>query len=1184
MYYNHYTLSRNLTSTVALLATLLVMAFHGTASSQIFSHLDPRHATHGDTVTLHGEGFDTQIDYTIDVGVIPATVTDIQANFIEFIVPAGAVSGLVTVGTEDFDLTHSDELTITREISADIDVSISLDGYFFGTVYGDKLWEGSATTISIATGKPTIVCASGKDGDPSLFAYVTDTTTDITITPETTAAGMLFMSSIAFSADPDEADNILDFLAVLEETCDLADIVDNAVAAGIDYTDDPQFENLVISALQQFLESDVFPMPEQSANTMQLNATETTSVENYANRIRDFATDYPRDIEIEGVPGLNRLIVSAEPVLNNDRGVPELGIKYTSATSEMLGGFRLVANPLDWIACVYELDPMGKYFSAFKASADALGNSSGEKLFARIQSDEIHRVVVPAEPLFKDLHVINRIRNLVFKEEMAALEDGPPISRIPADRSGLYMVRVFSGAQWDFQNSLIDDLPNGEREELLMIHVNIVLAIIESLDAVADIFNFFPGPSASGVMFNIEGHVLSCLVREHAQGTLNGHVCAVIYQEAMKEYHRQVRKEQTGFVVNALLGPLAVLTKIAVVTTKVGNVATRILALSNAANYIAPDGIETVMAQSVETTIAIVGDPWRPEITSFFPQSGHRGTLVHINGRRFSTTLLENEVDFNSTPVSGTDPNPPVPHPAEVISATETLLTVRVPEGVDNGTGFITVRCNNRGRSMTTDLDPPFQTFYVIPDPVITAIEPVNPLVSNMMKVKGQHFAPRHNDNMIRYGSDTLHTPDRNPTVVTADQTMMIVKCSYSLTPDTVRVEVNGRPSNVFEFTPNPGYGESGSSITVTSLADNINSSDPEVTLREAIMFAAGTLTPNMRPEDDTSDDPYESDHISSCPDYRPPPYSFCRLGPGYGNTISIDYSLAGGEILLTGPLPEIASNDTIAFASVYPNFVTINGNGMAGDCFRISGKENIRISDLKITNFGGSGIHLLDGSKGTVIYNIAITSCNIGVNLDGNAVQNTFDLMKIDRCSSHGVLLSGPDVVLNTFSTYHNDNSTCPNDLYSRNNGGYGVLIDKGASFNSVCLGEVSHNTSGGYKVTGTSTISNHIGISSDIKAWVLGDIFGNGGPGVTVDTGPTTIRRLRISGNEGDGILLTGTDCRGIDISVCRIGYGDQGAESANNGSGIHIINGASNINIGAAGSITTYEIPINFTGLCT
>ncbi|WP_448702667.1 IPT/TIG domain-containing protein [Mucilaginibacter sp. AW1-3] len=84
-------------------------------------------------------------------------------------------------------------------------------------------------------------------------------------------------------------------------------------------------------------------------------------------------------------------------------------------------------------------------------------------------------------------------------------------------------------------------------------------------------------------------------------------------------------------------------------------------------------------------------DPWVTpalQITSFAPAGGPNGTTVVIIGTGFSANIAENEVLFNGIP-------------ANIVSATATGLTVKVPAGA--GTGKIEVRRNTTTISSTND-------------------------------------------------------------------------------------------------------------------------------------------------------------------------------------------------------------------------------------------------------------------------------------------------------------------------------------------------------------------------------------------------------------------------------------------------------------------------------------------------
>ena len=85
---------------------------------------------------------------------------------------------------------------------------------------------------------------------------------------------------------------------------------------------------------------------------------------------------------------------------------------------------------------------------------------------------------------------------------------------------------------------------------------------------------------------------------------------------------------------------------------------------------------------SISIFYNVLGDAARtvPSISSFIPMFGEIGTIVIISGKGYSSNISDNQVFFGSIR-------------AEVLKATDTELTVRVPEGA--AYGVISVVCNN---------------------------------------------------------------------------------------------------------------------------------------------------------------------------------------------------------------------------------------------------------------------------------------------------------------------------------------------------------------------------------------------------------------------------------------------------------------------------------------------------------
>jgi hypothetical protein len=86
-----------------------------------------------------------------------------------------------------------------------------------------------------------------------------------------------------------------------------------------------------------------------------------------------------------------------------------------------------------------------------------------------------------------------------------------------------------------------------------------------------------------------------------------------------------------------------------------------------------------------------------PVVTSFSPATGRAGTAITITGQHFNKTVAENAVKFNGVT-------------ATVTQASETSLTVTVPDGTS--AGKVTVTIGGQSATSTTDFQP-IHTIYV---------------------------------------------------------------------------------------------------------------------------------------------------------------------------------------------------------------------------------------------------------------------------------------------------------------------------------------------------------------------------------------------------------------------------------------------------------------------------------------
>jgi hypothetical protein len=216
------------------------------------------------------------------------------------------------------------------------------------------------------------------------------------------------------------------------------------------------------------------------------------------------------------------------------------------------------------------------------------------------------------------------------------------------------------------------------------------------------------------------------------------------------------------------------------------------------------------MAQSVQSTLVVVGDPWAPEILDFTPRRAHRGTWIRINGKRFSEVLDENVVTFGTF---STRPEPNEPARARVLKADKGALVVQVPGEAKSGSIVVTVK--DRGTASTSSLAVPYKSFEVIPDPVIMSLQPNPPIAGRTMIIKGEHFRGVEDNLEVVFGSGAKPKP------ISVSDSRIVVRVANSVSSNSVVVQVQGRTSYLIAFTPElPEVFGIGADIRVTTVSD----------------------------------------------------------------------------------------------------------------------------------------------------------------------------------------------------------------------------------------------------------------------------------------------------------------------------------------------------------------------------
>lgn len=1154
-----------------LLLFALPGLFPAAASALQFTGMEPGYGAPGDPITIGGD-FDPLESYSVKVNGLNAAIVDVETDSLVFTIPVSASTGPVTVTFDGIDTTYRSHLTVTQEITVTLDPALPayMDDYLVATIYDESPPPGPNYPATIVDGEVTYVTATGSASEPGLVGIATGSLPTLQLSAETTALALLFTVPQVFTIDPDEAESRLDVLAGLTETDTVTQVVEAGIAAATDYLEDPGLDAAILAAVEAYLDWVAQnPAPTEAPELAQGGAPDPIQ-DDFVDGVQSFAEGYPADLFVPGFEPLNALEASAMPAVPAKNGVPTIGVKMEHAPltdlNDLISGITglnpdLRGTALEWLALAYELDPSQPTLDT-SAEAEFLEGSHTAK-YQRLQYAPVSRRLLSAKPVTGYADILGTISDMLFDKAFPVFEAEKDV-QFPADRSGLYLIRSFSGARFPPQANLFDPatgLPGARKEDLKMMALNIAMAANETAGIILKAEDVIGDSAFAEIIGKLEVAIATAAEQQLAVGDIDATFVWTLFTESVKLLTKEVTDKMIGKALEAGLTAAApkLLGKVVLQTLNVPGklvgglkVAERIAALSNLINL---QFANAWMAQASQSTLVVVGDPWQPEITSFSPVRGHRGRIVAISGRRFSPVAADNIVTFGGLT---TDPeNPTTPQKAEVLEAGPNLLKVRVPR--EAATGPITVAIATKGWFSTTLLAPPYHEFVVLEKPVITGFDPDPPPAGGLARILGSNFATGYGiniieENVVRFASSgATQVP-----VQLATPTSLLVRVPDTAIPNSVTVVTEGCPADIiaqctsdpFPFTAAvPPNGDAGGSIFVTSSADN-TTADGAITLREAMLIASGNLgrlltePPNPRPPNTT----YESDFAT-----------LAASGASKRDTILLHASYPGGTIALGSALPALENFDRYQLPGV-----VVDGTAVAGAALVVNGKNNIVFEASGINppfttfqNFGGHGLHLSGGAHNNVFNGIVITNCGgDGVYFDTSASDNGIEV-SVTGCDGHGIHLSGASVEVNDIGTILPSDPA--NHVHS-DNGGFGLLLEQGANANRVFLGHTRSNALGGVRVTGTGTEYNRIvGAETDPV-----EVFDNGGPGVWVDVPNTYVHGLNIAGNTGDGVLVEGAGTHDVKVEWIFGGYVyatngfAAGTARANTGHGIHFRSG--------------------------
>jgi hypothetical protein len=1131
----------------------------------------------GETVTLTGTGFASGQSYRVVLGEVSIPATRLSEGELTFVLPADARPNTVQVQEGE---TPPTPTLFWMEVLREIDVTmagnlgINTAAYTIGSIFGDSTDAGPVRKVRVSNGEATLVAASSGPDQPSFLGMVTDEDS-FQIDARTTAVAMVFMVPGLVSLNVDVAGPRLETMANLPEAAEAAEAIRDATRNRGSFLEDSTttvaLRKLLIAAVEELLA----PLNESPARRpkawRQVEDNPTGVGEDFVSEFLN-VTIGPRQLSDAGYEDIEFIETSLGGQTRNEAGIPHQIIKVEA---QDLNDF-IKGHPLDQLVEVYRLSTQN--FDNLAEIKSLQGSLS--RVYLRQNTVPVDQRVIPGGISLQIGGVDFSYSGLKGYLGVDALTstvtfqfDRPGELLVPVDHPGIYLVRAYSGAvffpQWDMINALPD---RGAADDVMFVE-NIGVGLIEATIVFLKIRGGGGGGGrkvlSSGDATGIIAAASKELLRKTAEEGLTFDGALSVLQKAAAKLVETVLENSFSIGVeeesSAVADAIDTISKWWDLATKeIPQAFARFIYIYNASNSF----FGSPSIKGVETSIFVVGDPYKPRIRTLSTQQGPRGSEVVITGSNFSANKDDIIIRFGELPSSPEDPNAGGPI-AEIISSGNSWIGFKVPELPNpGGPPIVTpihVTVIGKGSDSSANLREGKGIFTVMPDPVITAITPDPPMVNGVMRIEGTNFNGEFSRNKVMTDFNELQ-------VLSGSETHLMVRVPNSTFPENVRVIAHGRESNAVEVTPvlpelADGGGADGWFISVSSNSLG-NASDGDITLEEALLLASGGTGGgglgrdlNRRPEN--NNDPqgsFESDWVVEVSE---------GAQAGIASADYIEFALGPGDrtIPVNKDLPPLARYDILQSGNSEANRIHLDGSGAPGDGLVAMDASQAKIIDVRLTGFPGAAIRVKGTTDNFVVGRVIAQGTGQGLVVDGTATELFFqnlqftnilghglhlgeedgsvisnsqiEFVDIEGCLGHGIILennvsqirfneidirlpkgngitfSGPGVrensigrsgiLLNSLQRLH------PDDEYGiRGSDGYGLVLENGASDNVIDIGHFLGNKLGGILVTGTTTVDNAIGTDSGFNGSTgFFDIADSEGPGITIRA-----PRTRVSG----------------------------------------------------------------------
>ncbi|WP_269541338.1 right-handed parallel beta-helix repeat-containing protein [Cerasicoccus fimbriatus] len=1108
-----------------LLLAVCILGSSSRANALSLDSVSPAYGPIGTEVTIVTEGLDSGVIYTITLNGVDQGAVGIAGDNLTFTVQPGASSGTIEIlGDGERVAFFPIAFRIDRTVAGVVDFPSGFNPagykvYSLGSEMRPIAADGTFATPIRQDGM-TFVWATLTVEDPALAAVALGGDTSVRLDAESTAVAMIFINPMLTSMPEPYLETALSAIAGLSETAALADYIQNRTLAGVQYLDDPRYDELLGNALDAALPAVADAIEALQAAELNSAVSKTAKARFQDSKDSPF---YFRELEATGLTDPDNLRIDITPIYE-DPTAPEDELvitDYKVSFDKTIKAFLVLQA--DYVLEIREINPAS--IPGGRSEIAAMTPSSDSYFYVNDTAE--YSGYKTADLATAKLDALEMIATYTMKgvDLLTGIFSAGPsteVFMIPADKSAVYAIHAYTGNLYyglpdERQGALIDNI-QGNAPWLQASFVNFTNIVIDGISIIIPFDEFTSSKAVEKVMSSLFADVSKELSALAFSGTFNRAALLGLIRKAIEG---SVEGLISAVLETGIKESLTIAAKSAASGLDVlGKLSSGLQALERLNGVI---GLQTL---AVERGILVVGSPFAPRIRNFFPQEAREGDPLAIGGFNFTSEGEETKVFLsivkNTTVTAETEIELEVDVPLEVTAIRENFINADLPADIDDATlatlaasdrVALTIERGDGRRTSTTGNPALFRYIDILGPPVLESMEPTTVQANQLVTLTGESLRGEKGQPFVVILDGSPATELSGLIQITSDERILMrVPEGLDNGPHTIAIRVGDQTSNALNFAvsnvlPNQQGAQEGASVAITKLDATDNIGDGDITVLEAFRIIYEGRGVQQRP-DGVEGGKYESDFVSEG-----------GVGPAFRNHIgmhpTISFSEASSVVVNIGDdLPTPTGGDSWDLRGL-----TLDLQGASRDALLLNGVSNVFLKDFTLQNFTGNGLYLK-----------AISSSGEDFFPSKNRIEG----------------------------------------VGFKNGGGYGILIE-GGSLNQLLPGEIDNMAMGGVLLQGEGTEFNVIGENDDVLP-VFGLITNCGGHGVhLLNVENNLVKFITAAGNDGDGFRLEGANCKDNRVDGVYTVSPFGAVESLKNtGHGIHLLEGANNNLIGEETSI--------------